>query len=589
MIRKQSMPVLTFAILALMFCSTSRAQQPAPVDEKPEEPKTGPINGKVVNDNGQPLAYASVSVRAFASQGQGRSTTTDSEGSFQVSGLDRAVYLISAYVPAYVSPPRDPDETQATYRVGDSVRLVLIKGGVITGTVTNSSGEPVIAVRVRASMIRDGNGQSSRYALSSRERTTDDRGVYRIYGLAAGTYVVSAGGGGNFSGFNVNAYDTDTPTFAPSSTRDTAVEINVRAGEEAANVDIRYRGEPGHVVSGIASGPSAATQPSGFSVILNPVFNGVSQSSNSSFQPPGSRGFAFYGIPDGDYDVIAQTSLGGGESATSESRRIKVRGADVTGIELTTKPLSAITGRVALEETKAPECKGKRRPLFTETLVTLWRNEKYAAKDQPQVIAPMGVSTLPDKQGDFALRNLAGGQYRFNARFFAKYWYLQSISLPPAAVAAAKGAPANRPTDATRNWTTLKPGDRLSGLTITLGEGAASFHGQIKLAEDQKLAPQLFVYLAPGEREKAEDVLRFFASQVSADGTFALNNLPPGRYWAIVKPAAESESSILSKLRLPDETDARAKLRGEAEVAKTEIEFRPCQNVTDYSLPLKPR
>jgi hypothetical protein len=200
----------------------------------------------------------------------------------------------------------------------------------------------------------------------------------------------------------------------------------------------------------------------------------------------------------------------------------------------------------------------------------------------------MGSPTPPDKQGDFTMRNLAPGQYRFNARSLAKYWYLQSISLQPAMPPGARGAAANRPVDATRNWTTLKSGDHLSVLIITFAEGAASFHGQIKLAEGQNLAPRLFAYLVPAEREKAEDVLRFFASQVAADGTFALNNLPPGRYLAFAKTAGENESSILSKLRLPDEAEARAKLRGEAQAAKTEIELKPCQNIADYQLPAAP-
>ena len=268
--------------------------------------------------------------------------------------------------------------------------------------------------------------------------------------------------------------------------------------------------------------------------------------------------------------------------ALSEPRRVKVRGADITGVELTVKPLGSITGRVALEESKAPECKGKRRPLFGETLITPWHNEKNATKDQPQFPWSLGAPTFPDKQGDFTMRNLAPGQYRFHTRPFAKYWYLQSISFRPSVAPTAKAAPANRPVDAARNWTTLKPGDRVSGLIITLAEGAASLKGQIKVAEGQKLPPKLFIYLVPAEPEKAEDVLRFFASLVAADGSFALNNLPPGRYWTIAKAAGENESNVLSKLRLPDEAEARAKLRQEAELAKTETELKPCQNVTDY-------
>ena len=586
MIRKTSQLTIVFAIIATFFCSVVPAQESAPTDEK-SETKTGAISGRVVNENGHPIANAAVYVRAYGSNGQARSTSTDGDGTFQVSGLDPLAYLVSASLPAYTPAPRDPDSPQATYfRLGDSVRLELIKGAVITGTVTSAAGEPVVAVRVRVYMIRDGNGQPSRYEMLLSERPTDDRGVYRVYGLPPGTYVISAGGGGSFSGFNIDPYETDAPTYAPASTRDTATEVSVRSGEEATNVDIRYRGEPGHVVSGIASG---AAGPSGFSIRLRSISNGGSLMSVTSFQRPGSGGFAFNGVADGDYNLIAQSTAPGGEVAASEQQRIRVRGADVTGIELTTNPLGSIAGRVVLEESKAPECKGKRRPLFAETLITPWQNEKNVPKDQPLFLWGTAEPVIPDQRGDFTLRNLAPGQYRFSTRSLPKYWYLQSMSLTPSVPPAARAAPANRPVDAARSWTTLKSAERISGLSITLAAGAASFHGQIMLTEGQKLTPKLFTYLVPAEREKAEDVLRFFASQVASDGTFALNNLAPGRYWAIVRPAGENESNILSKLHLPEETDSRAKLRREAEAAKTEIEFKPCQNVTDYQLPLRPR
>lgn len=578
---------LVIITVASWTCGLAQAQQTQTSDDRTETPKRGSITGRVVNESGQPLANAAVYVRAFGAAGQGNVTATDGEGNFQVGVLDPVAYQVSAVVPAYTAPPRDPDSSQAPYyRVGDSVKLELIRGGVITGMVTTSAGEPVVAVRVFAYMLRDGNGQPPRYGIPFRERPTDDRGAYRIYGLATGTYIVSAGGQGNFWDFNTTEYETHAPTYAPSSPRDNAGEISVHAGEEATNVDIRYRGEPGHVISGFAKDPNSTATPNGFSIHLTSVMNGVSQWNKSAHQPPGSRGFSISGIADGDYDVTAQTFFPGVGMAISDPRRVKVRGADVTGIELTTKPLGSISGRVVLEESKVPECKGKRRPLFGETLVTPWHNEKNAAKDKPQFIWSLGTPTIPDNQGDFQLRNLAPGQYRFNTRFFAKYWYLQSISLPSSIAPGVRTTPANRPTDAARNWATVKSGALVSGLTITLAAGAASLQGQIKTSENQKLPARLFVYLVPAEREKAEDVLRFFASLVSIDGSFALNNLAPGRYLAFAKPAGENESNVLSKLRLPDEAEARAKLRQEGEVAKTEIELKPCQNVANYSLSL---
>src|SRR5207253_8532849 len=156
--------------------------------------------------------------------------------------------------------------------------------------------------------IRDSTGRPSRYGAPFREQTTDDRGVYRIYGLSMGTYVISTGGG-NPSAYNVSAFGTDAPTYAPSSTRDTAAEIFVRAGEEIANVDIRYRGEPGHVVSGTANTNVVVDQPQGLSITLVSTFNGVSQPSYQSFQPAGGRGFSVSGVADGDYDVMAKAYL----------------------------------------------------------------------------------------------------------------------------------------------------------------------------------------------------------------------------------------------------------------------------------------
>ena len=582
------MPLHNFlaGFILLLILSSAIAAQSQPDEKSTEGTATGKISGHVVNEAGQPLADALISVGTYGFGAPSRTTTTDSDGSFQVTGLDSVAYLISASFPGYVQAPRDPDVNPiGYYRVGESVRLEMIKGGVITGTVTRSSGEPVVVVPVRAYMIRDSKGQLTRYGTPVQERNTDDRGVYRIYGLAPGVYLVAAGGGRS-SAYNVSAYATDAPTYAPSSTRDTAAEIVVHTGEEIADVDIRYRGESGHAVSGVVNSKVTADQPQGFSITLVSTFNGISQPSYSSFQSPGGRGFSIYGVADGDYDAIAQSFVPAtAEWILSAPRRIKVRGADVTGIELTASPLGSIRGRVTLEDSKAPECKDKRRPLFGETLVTPWHNEKGVAKDQPRFMWGLGTPTLPDEQGDFTLRNLAPGQYRFNARPMVRYWYLKSISWP-SSTSLPKGSQETQPADAARNWTTLKAGDRLSSLTITLAEGAASLQGQIEVAEGQSLPSKMFVYLVPAEREKSNDVLRFFTSIV-LDGTFEMTNLAPGRYRIVARAVAENESNMLSKLRLPDEAEMRAQLLLEAEGTKIETELKPCQNVRDYRMPLK--
>jgi predicted secreted protein len=50
---------------------------------------------------------------------------------------------------------------------------------------------------------------------------------------------------------------------------------------------------------------------------------------------------------------------------------------------------------------------------------------------------------------------------------------------------------------------------------------------------------------------------------------------------------AGSESQSEPKLRAPDEADSCAQIRLAAEAAKTAIEFKPCQNLSNYELPFK--
>jgi hypothetical protein len=565
------------SIATLLALSTGVASQED--ESKNAQPRTGAISGRVVNENGQPLAHATIYVSATMDRLQTRISATDDGGNFQVDGLDPLIYTVSASAPSYIMMPRDPESLPTYYRLGDSATISLIKGGVITGTVTSPTGAPLVQAGVRAIMLRDANGKRpgpGRYPI---DRTTDDRGVFRIYGLPTGTYIVSAGGRGNY-GFTNNAYDTDAPTYAPSSTRDTATEINVRAGEENT-VDIRYRGDPGHAVSGVVSGPIEPNSVANLS--LTQIVNGVPLVSANSFQNFNRKGFAFYGVADGDYDLIAQSVLGTGETIGSEPRRITVKGADVTGLELVVRELASIRGRLALESSTATECKNKRQPLLSETVLMTRRSEKSTAKDQ-MAFQNVFAQAVPDKSGDFALRNLAPGQFRLNVRFFAKYWYLRSIARDNPGTTPPKTGLSNRQTDIARSGVNLKFGERIGGVTITLAAGAASLRGIVKPVEGESVPAKLFLHLVPAEKESAEDVLRFFTTAVAADGTFALNNLPPGRYWALARQAVDAEPQFDAALRTSEEADMRLKIRRAAEAAKTELEFKPCQNVIDYKV-----
>jgi hypothetical protein len=517
--------------------------------------------------------------------GAARQLTTNNDGNFNAKNLEPGLYSVFVTVPVYVLPPRDRDTPSPIYRPGDSVRLELIRGGVITGTVTNALNEPVVSIRVRALMVRDANGIASKGLLQAfGNATTDDRGVYRMYGLVPGTYIVEVGGPGFAGAGNTMPYDLDGPTFAPSSTRDDAMEITLASGQENT-VDVRYRAEPGHVVSGTVK--NLGNTQSNLSLV---PANGGWMTSSSTYQRPGDRGFAFYGVPDGVYDVLAQqsTNVPGGptEISFSEGRRITVKGADVTGIELVTKPLGSIAGAVALQPSTAAECAGKRRPVLAEIMATAQQNSRNL-ESVPLPFQRTAAFAAPDKDGTITFRNLVSGQYAIVPRFFARYWYLQSITHTTVGAVSAKSALSNQKIDVAKNWLIVKSGDRLTGLTITLAEGAASVRGRLQVAEDSKAPANLNVFFVPAEREKADDVLRYFAFEVAADQTFSADNLPPGRYWVIAQPRLDRDKPG-SNLRLPDAATNRTTIRTAAELVKNEIELKSCQSVSDYQLSAKP-
>lgn len=572
----------TIRVLALVMsaalCALGQTPQPARTETGDS---TGAITGKVINESGQPLAGAVVQVRALGASGPGLMTTTNREGEFRATGLDRGSYQFVATMATYTPQPREPSASQPAYHLGDSVTLTMIKGGVVTGTVTNANGEPVVAVSVRVQMSRDANGRRTANGFW-RERPTDDRGVYRVYGLLPGTYVVSAGGPNVYGAAEQIAFETDVPTYAPSATRDTATEITVRSGEEASGIDIRYRGEQGRTISGVVNAPNSAT----FNVVLSASGEGAVPWTTNFYQASNVEGFVFKGIADGEYQLVAMSyGRGGSRDVAAAVKRVVVRGADVSGIELTPAPLATISGRVVLEETKVPECADKQRPQFNEIVVSAWHDDNEAAKETPLSLWSIGAPAAVDADGNFVLRNLASGEYYFATRFTAKYWYLDSITLPAATTTAKV---LSKPVDATTVWTKVKTGDRLSGLTVTLAQGAATLRGQL-VSERQQVPEKLFVYLVPSEREKAEVVLRYYAAPVSPDGKIALHNIAPGRYWVVAQTFTEDAATPLTKLRLPHETATRTRLRRDAEAAKNEIELKPCQNVNDFQLPFKPQ
>ncbi len=578
------MKVLIFTMGLLLLVLTAGASAQTQGDENADSTSTGTISGRVISDAGAPVPNAYVLLRSVNSAPAFliRRAVTDREGAFRIDGLDRGLYIVTVSAASYAQPLREPNAPPSYYRVGDLITFTLVRGGVITGMVTTASGEPAVGMGVRTVMVRDAAGVAPKTSTPQyAERSTDDRGIYRIYGLSAGAYLISAGGRGSYS-FLPGAFENDSPTYAPSATRDTAAEIEVSAGAETSGVDIRYRGEPGRSISGAVVRLATQLQFGSNNVTLRRVRGGGAEFVGFTFTGSGTQGFSFNGVPDGEYELELQTNFSPTEMAMSEPFRVTVKGADVSGIVLTPKLLAHIAGRVRLDPSTSPQCKNKRRPAFDETVVAVQRSQELDAKEKSfSTTGFAGNQATPNRAGEFLLRNIGPGRYNVSTKFFARYWFLRSIAIQ------SPGAPkAAQATESSRIPIVVKSGERLTNLIVTLAEGAGSVRGTIKVAEGEVRPSGALVFLTPAEREAADNPLRYYAVQSESDGTFALSNLAPGTYWAIVPANTSDEPLNERSLRDPSQTEKRLKLRRDAEAAKSTVELKPCQNLVDVQLPL---
>ena len=246
-----------------------------------------------------------------------------------------------------------------------------------------------------------------------------------------------------------------------------------------------------------------------------------------------------------------------------------------------------------------------RAPVQQESLV-FTRREDGAAPSSP-FAGPR--ETVPDARGDFTVRNLEAGRYRFGLRLLDDSLFVRAITLrageittatPPGAASAVASPGATSPastvttmtaaaaraaSDLARNGFAVKAGDRLAGVNIIIGAGAAGLRGRVTPASEAESLPEaLRVHLVPAERERAEDVPHYHETRTRPDGTFSFRNLAPGRYLLVARPVPEGELRQAEPPRPAAwAAAARAELRREAEAAKNAVELLPCQRGEDFA------
>lgn len=504
-------------VLALGFGVTGLGSPVHCQTKTAKKTPTGSISGRITI-RGKGLAGVVVGVRGLNGPQPSASAlkaTTDQDGNYQITEVPAGNYQVFPIAPVYVIP--DPAVSRARGKMlllaeGENVQGIdfsLVRGGVITGKVTDADGRPVIEERLSILPLDQNTQPIQMYGPGVSGLQTDDRGVYRIYGLAPGRYKVSVGIADDNQYVNFNfgrsAYKR---TFYPDAVDpDDAKVIEITEGSEATNIDITVgRSLPsfsagGKLIDGETEQPVTGIR-LGLQRVLNernaPVMmNGIISASNSLGE------FRLENVTPGKYVVLALPQPG--SELRVEPVTFEIVDQDVTGLLLKSLRGVSVAGTVVLDGTYNKSVMAKLTQLRLSAFV-------YSKIQSPS----FGQESAINPDGSFRIGGLAAGTANFALRSPDRLPTVNFaiLRLERDGITHARGIE-------------IKAGEQLTGVKIIVSYGTGSIRGEVTV-ENGPL-PQGGRIVAwikkPGETSS-----NFRPYNLDLRGHFLIEGVPAGTY-----------------------------------------------------------
>jgi hypothetical protein len=400
----------------------------------------------------------------------------------------------------------------------EKIDFAMIRGAVITGRVTDSNGRPVVGQHVAISLVDDQGQKHSLFGMNQLMYQTDDRGVYRVYGLSPGRYVVSAGSGGPGTVSAGRGHVYYPFTYHPGVTDESRAGIvDLTAGSEAINVDIplgkaavSYTAT-GHVVDADSGAPLPDVQV-GYSSV------GATSGRAGGWRSGFDGEFRIEGIIPGRYSAFA---VGDDDhDIYSDLTQFDVVQADIAEIEVKAHRGGSITGVAALEGASASD------PAILEKLsqlriFTLPAYSRPGGGPAQPITSPRSVTAASD--GSFTIRGLGPGKIRLVLANAPKGLSLLRVE--------RDGAEQTNGID-------VGAGEQITGVRMVLYYGSCTINGSVRV-EGGPLPDntQLFVSarrVGPGPSQPSKGAM------VDARGRFTIEGLVPGEYVIMVNASTNT-------------------------------------------------
>ncbi|MBC8029946.1 MAG: hypothetical protein H7Z16_07530 [Pyrinomonadaceae bacterium] len=282
--------------------------------------------------------------------------TSDADGNYRISEVPAGFYRVVPMAPDYIVPEvnqvsfgsRGKALHVAEGEMVDDVDFSIARGAVITGKVSYSDGRPVVEERVVAMSARQVDPGSPIF-FQGLPFQTDDRGVYRIYGLAAGQYKLSVGqpADGLYTTVGRSRPALERVFHPDVSDVNEAKVIELAEGGEATNIDITVsktlRGftAAGLIIDGETNQPVPNVR-FGLQRMMGQQRSFVSTNASSD-----QRGeFRLENILPGKYSLII---LPTNNQAQADPVAFEVVDQDIAGITVRTSKGASLAGLVVLE------------------------------------------------------------------------------------------------------------------------------------------------------------------------------------------------------------------------------------------------
>jgi hypothetical protein len=357
--------------------------------------------------------------------------------------------------------------------------------------------------------------RSLEFSFSLSPFTTDERGVYRIYGLPSGRYRVSVGRSGPlFEAMGLALKRPDHPrTFHPGVTDESrALVVELSAGGEASNIDIKlgdanktYRAT-GRVVDAETNKPIPNT-----ALSYRATKDEAGEFPTSGLgTPTSSTGeFRLERLTTGQYVAFALFGWDGASEFYSEAINFEIKHEDISGLEIKVHRGSTISGLAVIEGTSDPA-----------TLERLGQSQLYARVYDPVKLegsaAPNIVIAKVSSDGSFQMRGLRPGRAQFSIQDPAGQFRVRRVE--------RNGAPQSL-----RSEIDIAAGDQISDLRVIIAFAAGVIQGRVNI-EGGTLpkGARLFVDARRTDTSGIDDGSE--RADVGPGGNFMIEGIIPGEY-----------------------------------------------------------